>query len=108
MGRRTEGKRVRKKLKALDQHLSELRQPGGKAMQEYFRQHVEGQIRYYGVSGNYQWLEDSVHYASRTLFKWLNRRSQRRSVTWERFNEVLPALRPRSSEGGESGNRANI
>ncbi len=64
-------------------------------MQEYFRQHLEGHIRYYGVSGNYQRLEDYVHYASRILFKWLNRRSQRRSVTWERFNEVLPALRPR-------------
>ena len=95
VGRRTEGKRVRKKWKALNQRLSELRQPGGKAMQEYFRQPLEGHLRYYGVSGNYQRLEDYVHYASRTLFKWLNRRSQRRSVTWERFNEVLPALRPR-------------
>lgn len=95
VGRRTEGKRVRKKLTALNQRLSELRQHGGKAMQEYFRQHLEGHIRYYGVSGNYQRLEDYVHYASRILFKWLNRRSQRRSVTWERFNEVLPALRPR-------------
>ena len=77
-------------------------------MQEYFRQPLEGHLRYYGVSGNYQRLEDYVHYASRTLFKWLNRRSQRRSVTWERFNEVLPALRPRGSEGGEPGSRANI
>ncbi len=56
--------------KALNQRLSELRQHGGKAMQEYFRQHLEGHLRYCGVSGNYQRLEDYVHYASRILFKW--------------------------------------
>ena len=60
---RTEGKRVRQKWKALKQRLSELCQPGGKAMQEYFRQPLEGHLRYYGVSGNYQRLEDYVHYA---------------------------------------------
>ena len=89
VGRRTEGKRFRKKLKELDQRLRKLRGHGGKAMMEYYRQHLVGHIRYYGVSGNYKQLQEYVHQGSCLLFKWLNRRSQRGSVTWKRFNDVL-------------------
>lgn len=89
VGRRTEGKRVRKKLQMLSERLRQLRVQGGKAMMDYFRKHLEGHIRYYGVSGNYGRLEAYVYLARRLVFKWLNRRSQRRSVIWERFNEIL-------------------
>ncbi len=65
-------------------------------MMEYYRRHVQGHIRYYGVSGNYQRLARYVELANRLLFKWLNRRSQRRSLSWERFGGILEdGLAPR-------------
>jgi hypothetical protein len=46
-------------------------------------------LAYYGVSGNSRSLRQYVYRAGRVLFKWLNRRSQRRSIPWDRFGEVL-------------------
>ena len=89
VGRRTEGKRFRKKLQMLNKRLRQLRVEGGKAMMDYFKRHLGGHIRYYGVSGNYRQLKAYAYWASRLLFKWLNRRSQRRSITWERFSKIL-------------------
>jgi RNA-directed DNA polymerase len=97
VGRKTQGERMRKKLKALSVRLATLRTRGGQAMVEYVRRHLQGHIQYYGVSGNTRRLRQYVRQAGRLLFRWLNRRSQRRSVTWARFNRaVLPFLpRPR-------------
>ena len=89
VGRRTEGKRFRNKLQMLNKRLRQLRVEGGKAMMDYFKRHLGGHIRYYGVSGNYRQLKAYAYWASRLLFKWLNRRSQCRSITWERFSKVL-------------------
>ena len=41
------------------------------------------------VSGNYRTLSRYVKAASRLLYKWLNRRSQRRSISWARFSPIL-------------------
>lgn len=89
VGRKTERKRLNGKLKLLNERLRRLRMVGGRAMMDYVRRHLEGHIRYYGVSGNYRALSRYVKAASRLLFKWLNRRSQRRSVSWERFRPIL-------------------
>jgi RNA-directed DNA polymerase len=98
VGRKTERKRFNGKLKQLNERLCRLRMAGGKAMMDYVRRHLEGHIRYYGVSGNYRALSRYVNAASRLLFKWLNRRSQRRSIPWKRFRpllleRVLPRIR---------------
>ena len=66
-----------------------MRLSGGKAMVEYFIMHVRGHYQYYGVSDNMRSLRRYYEAASRILFKWLNRRSQRRSVKWERFRGIL-------------------
>jgi len=94
VGRRTEAKRVRKKLKILGERLRGLRAQGGKAMVEFVRRHLRGHIQYYGVSGNSRGVAGYVYLASGLLFKWLNRRSQRRSLTWERFGRVVRPLLP--------------
>jgi len=89
VGRQTERQRFSGKLKLLNERLRRLRLAGGRAMMVYVRRHLAGHIRYYGVSGNYRALIRYVSAASRLLFKWLNRRSQRRSIQWERFRRVL-------------------
>ena len=89
VGRRTERKRFHRKLQALSERLRSLRVHGGTAMLRYFRQHMQGHIQYYGVSGNYRQLASYAYFASRLLYKWLNRRSQRRSTDWARFRTTL-------------------
>jgi RNA-directed DNA polymerase len=96
VGRRTEGKRVRKKLKQLSERLRTLRVEGGQAMVTYVGRHLRGHIQYYGVSGNSRSVASYVYFATHYLFKWLNRRSQRRSMTWKRFGWVIRPLLPKA------------
>ena len=96
VGRKTEGKRFRKKLKLLNERLRALRVAGGKAMLEFVQRHLAGHIQYYGVSGNMRYVMSYVYAATRLLYKWLNRRSQRRSLDWKRFHEVVVPKLPRA------------
>jgi len=93
--RKTQGDRIRKKLTALNVRLAAMRTHGGKAMVAYVKRHLQGHIQYFGVSGNSRSLQQYVYHAGRLLFKWLNRRSQRRSVAWDRFNQVVTPHLPR-------------
>jgi RNA-directed DNA polymerase len=54
-------------------------------MVEFARMHLRGHQQYYGVSGNSGPLRAYFRVANRLLFQCLNRRSQRRSLTWKRF-----------------------
>ena len=94
LGRKTQRQRFRRKLKELSVRLSALRVQGGRAMMRYVRRHLAGHLQYYAVSGNSRCLRNYVFRAGRLLFKWLNRRSQRRSISWARFSPVLAALLP--------------
>ncbi|OJW55159.1 MAG: hypothetical protein BGO67_05155 [Alphaproteobacteria bacterium 41-28] len=53
---------------------------------ELFCAKLEGHIRYFGVSFNIERVKVFVNKAVLTLFKWLNRRSQRKSFNWEQFS----------------------
>lgn len=96
VGRKTEGKRLRNKLKQLNVKLRKMRTEGGRAMVAYLRRHLRGHIQYYGVSGNSRIVASYVYYATYYLFKWLNRRSQRCSLTWKRFGAVVRPLLPQA------------
>lgn len=52
-----------------------------------------GHYQYFGVSSNYRSLVQFYNLIKRMVFKWLNRRSQRRSVTWEMFTRYLEKTR---------------
>jgi group II intron reverse transcriptase/maturase len=97
VARKTEGRRVRKKLRQVKEMLRVLRVKGGKAMMQYVVRHLNGHLQYYGVSGNFPSLRSYCLQVHRQLCKWLNRRSQSRSITWESFcARVVPQLpRPR-------------
>jgi len=49
----------------------------------------QGTWNYYGLIGNYRRMQLFYGATCRTLYKWLNRRSQRHSVTWPAFNRML-------------------
>jgi RNA-directed DNA polymerase len=59
---------------------------------------VVGHLNYYAVTDNSEQCSNYVFYATRILFKWLNRKSQRRTYTWAGFNQALARLEwPRPS-----------
>ena len=60
-----------------------------------------GHYNYYGVRGNSRSLWEFYDEVMNMLFKWLNRRSQRRSYTWEAFKRLLSFItlaKPRITE----------
>jgi RNA-directed DNA polymerase len=59
---------------------------------------LRGHYQYYGVSGNFRCLKSFYWLVVRAVFKWLNRRSQKKSMNWNQFREYLvrfPLPKPR-------------
>jgi len=54
---------------------------------------LRGHYAYYGITGNSVALERFRFEVLRTWHKWLNRRSQRRSMPWDRFQRLLQRYR---------------
>ena len=53
------------------------------------RVRVIGHLNYYAITDNAVQCNRYVFYATRLLFKWLNRKSQRKAYTWSGFNQAL-------------------
>lgn len=49
---------------------------------------ITGAFRFYGISGMMEELKKLHHYAFWTVFKWLNRRSQRRSYNYQEYMKL--------------------
>jgi group II intron reverse transcriptase/maturase len=50
---------------------------------------LRGHFNYFGVKGNSESIARLIEGTKRAWYKWLNRRSQRSRLTWERFAELL-------------------
>jgi RNA-directed DNA polymerase len=50
---------------------------------------LRGTWNYYGLIGNYRRMKLFYDATCRALHKWLNRRSQRRSLRWQAFNRMM-------------------
>lgn len=48
-----------------------------------------GHYNYYGITDNSESLSRYLYEISKLLFKWLNRRSQKKSYDWDGFNQML-------------------
>lgn len=94
VARKTQRERMAKKLKEVGERLAKLRTQGGKAMMLYAKRHLSGHLAYYAVSGNIRQIRKYAYLISRLLFKWLNRRSQRRSFNWDKFSKILKEWMP--------------
>jgi group II intron reverse transcriptase/maturase len=53
---------------------------------------IQGHFNYFGVQGNTKCLTLLLEAAKRAWHKWLNRRSQRATINWERFNALLRVM----------------
>jgi group II intron reverse transcriptase/maturase len=48
-----------------------------------------GHLNYYAVTDNTEKCKEYHYIITKLVYKWLNRRSQRKSCTWERYQETL-------------------
>jgi len=87
--RRTSPKRLRTSLKRFSEWCRENRNLRLKELFKRLNVKLRGYYNYYGVHGNSVRLNAFFHHATRILFKWLNRRSQRRSYNWAGYRELL-------------------
>ena len=75
-------------------------------MMKTLKAKLQGTWNYYGLIGNYRRMKLEYDAVSRALYKWLNRRSQRRSLKWPALNRLLKRFqipRPRIVEKKERG-----
>lgn len=56
---------------------------------EKLKQKLIGYYRYYGITDNTENLDKFRYLVRRLTFKWLNRRSQKRSYNWTSFDAMF-------------------
>jgi RNA-directed DNA polymerase len=83
--RRTTAKKFRASLQAMKEWLIQARSLPVAAIIATLRRKLQGYWNYYGVIGNSARLTRYGHEVKGLVFKWLNRRSQRKSYTWPAF-----------------------
>ena len=99
VGRKTAMKKFRAKIKDLNIWLKQIRnliptKEWWKTLQAKLRGHFE----YYGVSGNSPSIKKYYSLALKLVHKWLNRRSQKKSMSWSKLYNYLnlyPLPQPR-------------
>jgi RNA-directed DNA polymerase len=87
--RRTARKKLRASLKRFTVWCKENRHRRLPVLFQRRNATLRGYYHYYGVHGNAASLKEFFNQTIRLLLKWLNRRSQRHSYTWQGYTAVL-------------------
>lgn len=99
--RRTSRKKLRQSLRDFTEWCKQNRNLPLRLLFPSLNSKLRGYYNYYGVIDNSKSLWAFFQQLERILFKWLNRRSQRRSYNWDGFKAMLeqyPLERPRITE----------
>ena len=92
---KTSGKRIRNKLGVVkkwcrvNRHKAPLRK-----LWAAFCRKLKGHAEYYAVSDNSRPVSKFFFRAIKIFFKWMNRRSEKKSFDWEKFNRFLKSYPP--------------
>lgn len=86
---KTRRARLGRALRSIHDWCRDHRHWSIKAQHQALTRRIRGHFNYFAVNGNLRRLQQLTHWAKRSWFKWLNRRSQRSSLTWARFTNVL-------------------
>jgi len=90
VGRKTSKKKFARKCNEMTIWLKKIRnKEKPKEWWSTLQSKLSGHFQYYGVSGNYEKINAFYKHTLRVLFKWLNRRSQKRSMNWANFMKYL-------------------
>jgi len=99
--RRTARKRQQASLRKIKEWIKTERHKPLPFYLGMLKRKLVGHYNYYYVRGNSRSVWSFFGEVIRTLFKWLNRRSQRKSYSWEKFNLMVKRAgipRPRLTE----------
>ncbi len=103
--RRTARPRLKKALRNFTAWIKQARNQRLPELMHELNSKLRGYYNYYGVHGNSSSLAEFYYHAERLLYKWLNRRSQKASYTWQGFKDLLKQFaiaRPRITEPARS------
>jgi RNA-directed DNA polymerase len=90
VGRKTSKKKFVKKCRDMTDWLKKIRNTAKpKEWWNTLKSKLRGHFQYYGVSGNYECINAFYKHTIRVLYKWLNRRSQKKSMNWKNFIKYL-------------------
>jgi len=87
--RRTSPKKLRKAIVNYAKWCKENCHKRASILFREINSKLRGYYNYYGLAGNSKALGSFFYWAKVNLLKWLNRRSQRRSYTWQAFNDLI-------------------
>jgi group II intron reverse transcriptase/maturase len=99
--RRTARKKLRAALKRMKEWIRLNRHMPKRWFFKMLNAKLRGHYQYYGVRGNSRSLWIFYEEVMKMVHKWLNRRSQRKSNTWEAFKRLLSRIslvKPRITE----------
>ena len=90
LGRKTSRAKYIQKTKAMNKWLKAVRNQA-KLLEwwKIFKMKLAGHYRYYGMSGNYEAINGFYLLAKKLAYKWINRRSQKKSFTYEQYSRFL-------------------
>jgi group II intron reverse transcriptase/maturase len=90
MGHKTSKQRLNAKLTSNNSWLKSIRNMISlKELWPVIKAKLIGHYNYFGISGNMRCLAKYFHRMRLLVFKWINRRSQKRSMSWEQFEKYL-------------------
>ena len=87
--RKTSSKKFTRKCREMNREISLRRDLPIKDLIRWVNQVLDGYYNYYAITDNSEALNRFYHYTLKLLYKWLNRRSQRKSMNYEQFNMML-------------------
>ena len=87
--RRTSRKRLQSIKNDLSEYIQKNRHKRTPVLLEKLTQKLRGHYNYFGVVGNLDDLFTVYFHAVGKLYKWLNRRSGRKSLTWKGLKRVI-------------------
>jgi hypothetical protein len=90
VGRKTRRKKFNLSLKKMNSWLKAIRnRVKTKEWWKIVSAKLRGHYEYYGISGNGTSIKDFYQLTLKLIFKWINRRSQKKSMNWKQFINYL-------------------
>lgn len=96
--RQTSTKKMSAKMKLANEWIRANMHMPVKELIKKLNTKLIGHYRYYGIIGNYDKMDMFRWYVTERLRSWLNRRSQKANMTWEKFRKIQeynPIARPK-------------
>ncbi|EHF04069.1 hypothetical protein HMPREF1020_03972, partial [Clostridium sp. 7_3_54FAA] len=96
--RKTSRKKLQKKSREIHAQIKKERHKEISVQVKKLNEILVGYYHYYGLTDNSRSIGLFYREVEKTLYKWLNRRSQKKSYTWEGFREMMkqhPLAKPK-------------